>query len=73
MPRDLNDPEGWRFSSFRKMRLERDQFGEDGDVVGTATDQPAALERAEDSIKGVSIQGLGDRVREPMPVGAWMV
>lgn len=34
MPRDLNDPEGWRFSSLRKMRLERDQFGEDGDVVG---------------------------------------
>lgn len=41
MPRDLKEPDGWRFSSFRKMR------------------QEAALERAEDSMSGVVIQGLG--------------
>lgn len=35
-----------------------------------AADQPAAFERAEDSIKGVSIQGLGEGVREPMLLGA---
>ena len=41
IPRDLKEPAGWRFSSWRKMR------------------QPAALESAEDSIRGVVIQGLG--------------
>ena len=27
MPRDLKEPEGWRFSSLRKMRLERGLVG----------------------------------------------
>ncbi len=40
-PRDLKEPDGWRFSSLRKMR------------------QPAALERAEDSMRGVEIHGVG--------------
>lgn len=41
IPLDLKEPDGWRFSSLRKMR------------------QPAALERAEDSMRGVEIHGLG--------------
>ena len=61
--RDLKDPAGWRFSSLRKIRLHL-IFSVGTYILGMkrledegVTYHPAALDRAEDSIKGVSTQG----------------
>lgn len=67
IPLDLNEVEGCRFSSLRKMRLQ--YVRADHSVNHGATHHPAALDRELDSINGVSIQGLDFRLEgtiEPM-------
>lgn len=59
--RDLKDPDGWRRSSFKKILLRMRKFCKLSELWKRPRDRtyhPAALERAADSIKGVSIQGF---------------
>lgn len=67
MPRDLKEPDGWRFSSLRWTLLScRVRFAwvvtgvQDLELKleGRGTYHPAARERALDSLRGVRIQGL---------------
>lgn len=59
MPRDLKEPEGWRFSSLRKILLLRFRNAlECGSRGGGVPYHPAALDRAVDSMRGVSLHGL---------------
>ena len=60
MPRDLKEPAGWRFSSFRKIRLGGLGQHSGGSLLGLqGVYHPAALERAADSTNGVETHGLG--------------
>ena len=60
MPRDLKDPPGWRFSSFRKILLLRfsDRCSRRVSYQAGAPYHPAASESTVDSTKGVWRQGL---------------
>jgi hypothetical protein len=61
--RDLKEPDGWRRSSLRKMRL-KDGLAYGCIKVGfswlweKSSYHPACLERVADSMRGVSIHGL---------------
>lgn len=60
MPRDLKEPEGWRFSSLRNMRLGvLGQHCGGRLVTAECSYHPAALDKGADSIIGVATHGMG--------------
>ena len=66
MPRDLKLPDGWRFSSLRKIRLRPKCQPSSMVSLACNKNQPAAFDNAADSTVGVEIHGEGGKGKVPI-------